>query len=259
MEKDVVADDLAGSVHQVDANRIVAEHVLLDEAVARVHEVQAVTPALNDISSQECLIGVPDDYITAVAYVVIAYLGTWTIPELNAVTTLWFGERLPHHKVPFDKSIGGVQELDAEEAVKNLVADDLGSWCGDKDAGVLAVVIGPAAADDESLDTDIRCGDMKHSTLPAAIDCRPVLAVQRKRAVDDDRAGIDAATDTDRCAGRCGGDGFLDITQRALGADEEFAGADLGRRDEQEHRQHCGENKPVHGVTPVRRSRADAR
>ena len=201
MRDDVAPGATAFGVHEINADGIVVEAVVLNEVVVGEHEMDGVAAALADIAAEGVAMRVPGDHVARVDDFIVLDQHVVAVPQAQAVTTHAEFTVLGTDAVVADDAVVRLLEVDAEQAVVDFQVFDGVAMAADIEAGIVGVVRIAGSRQAQVADRRVVGIEHHHRALVAGIDDHLATAVDGQRLVDHHRAGVGAGRGLEHGAG----------------------------------------------------------
>jgi hypothetical protein len=127
-------------VHEVNADGVVVEAVVLDDVVAGEHEVNRVATAAPQIVAEDILVGIPGDHVARVDDFVFLDEVVVAVPKAQTIAAHTQFEILRLDAVAAHDAVVDLLEVDAEQTVVDHVVFDHVVIATYIEAGVVGIV-----------------------------------------------------------------------------------------------------------------------
>ena len=204
-------DDLdAVAVHEIDADGVAAEFILLDRDLIAEHQMEAVAALERAVISNLDAGGIPDDGVTSVVNGVALDHGTVGTPYPQAVAAPGDIELLSSDDVAADDAVARGAQVDTEQHVFERAVFDRGMGSEHANRGVFLVEVDARVPDCETAKSDSGGVDLHDIAAAASVEYDGTVRDESDRFGDVEMLGIDARRDLDPVAVLCGGDQLRD-------------------------------------------------
>ncbi|MEI2776426.1 MAG: hypothetical protein V9G19_10740 [Tetrasphaera sp.] len=196
------------AVHHIDADRVVAENILLDHMMVGLHHVEAIAALGEVVAAHDAVGRVPEQRVARVAHHVRLDQRARAVEDLQPVAAPRNRQVHAVDRVAADDAVGRLLQVDAKERVLDAVVLQHRVGAGGANARVLAVERLARPAHLKAAHRHVRRGDAHHVAAAVTLDHRPALAFQRERLVDEERRSVGSRQHDQRVARlrprRCG-------------------------------------------------------
>ncbi len=147
--KQVATQLKADAVHDINADRVVAEDVLLNHVVVGLHQMQPVAAGGEIVAAHDAVGRIPEQGVARVAHHVVFDQCAWAVEDFQPIAASRDRQIHAVDRVAAHNAVRRLLQVDAKEGVLDAIVFDHGVGARGANAGVLAVERRARAAHDQ--------------------------------------------------------------------------------------------------------------